>query len=104
LGACTDGLCAPDPIITAGGQFIPNSCTSIPGATGRCRSPCRPAVAARALTLPQGTCAAAERCMPCFDPTAADPTAPTGACRFACDAPTQPPGLLTCPWRGRAGI
>jgi len=38
--------------------------------------------------------------MPCFDPTASDPNAPTGACSLACDAPAQPPVLLTCPWTG----
>jgi hypothetical protein len=100
LASCTDGLCAPDPIIAAAGQFVPNTCTSIAGAEGRCLSTCLPAVAARAATLPQGGCAADERCMPCFDPTASDPNAPTGACSLACDAPAQPPVLLTCPWTG----
>ena len=100
LASCTDGLCAPDPIIAAAGQFVPNTCTSIAGAEGRCLSTCLPAVAARAATLPQSGCAAGERCMPCFDPTASDPNAPTGACSLACDAPAQPPVLLTCPWTG----
>ena len=100
LAACTDGLCAPDPIIAAAGQFVPNTCTSIAGAEGRCLSTCLPAVAARAATLPQSGCAVDERCMPCFDPTASDPNAPTGACSLACDAPAQPPVVLTCPWTG----
>jgi hypothetical protein len=100
MAACTDGLCAPDPIIAAAGQFIPSTCTSIAGAEGRCLSTCLPAVAARAATLPQSGCAANERCMPCFDPTASDPTAPTGACSLACDAPDEAPLVLTCPWTG----
>ena len=100
MAACTDGLCAPDPIIAAAGQFVPNTCASIAGVEGRCLSTCLPAVAARAATLPQSGCAVNERCMPCFDPTASDPNAPTGACSLACDAPAQPPVLLTCPWTG----
>jgi hypothetical protein len=100
MATCTDGLCVPDPIIAAAGQFVPSTCTSIAGAEGRCLSTCLPAVAARAGTLPQSGCAANERCMPCFDPTAADPTAPTGACSLACDAPANPPVELTCPWAG----
>ena len=100
MATCTDGLCVPDPIIAAAGQFIPSTCTSIAGVEGRCLSTCLPAVAARAATLPQSGCAANERCMPCFDPTASDPTAPTGACSLACDAPLELPLVLTCPWTG----
>jgi hypothetical protein len=100
MAACTDGLCAPDPIIAAAGQFVPSTCTSIAGVEGRCLSTCLPGVAARAATLPQSGCAANERCMPCFDPTASDPTAPTGACSLACDAPVNDPVVLTCPWTG----
>ena len=104
LASCTDGLCAPDPIIAAAGQFVPNTCTSIAGAEGRCLSTCLPAVAALAAVLPVSGCTAGERCMPCFDPTASDPNAPTGACSLACDAPAQPPVLLTCPWTGPSVI
>jgi hypothetical protein len=45
--------------------------------------------------LPQDTCAATERCAPCFDPLTGDPT---GACSLACDGgPTsQPTTLATC--------
>jgi hypothetical protein len=101
LAACTDGLCAPDAVIAAAGEFVPNSCVSIAGAEGRCLSTCLPSVA-EAVGLPQSVCAAGERCMPCFNPTASDPTASTGACSFACDVPTNPPTLLTCPWNGPA--
>jgi len=37
--------------------------------------------------LPQATCAADERCVPCFNPVATDPMAPTGACTLGCDKP-----------------
>jgi hypothetical protein len=94
------GECVADPIISRAGQFMPTACTSIAGAEGRCLSTCLPAVAAQATVLPQATCAAGERCMPCFDPAASDPTAPTGACGFVGDAPSQPPVELTCPWNG----
>jgi hypothetical protein len=100
LASCTDGVCAPDPIIAAAGQFVPDTCRSIAGVEGRCLSTCMPAVAARAATLPQDECAADERCMPCFDPTASDPNAPTGACSLACDEPAEPPVVLSCPWTG----
>jgi hypothetical protein len=57
-------------------------------------------VAANLTELPQDVCAADERCAPCYNPTAADPTAATGACSIACDKPTKPPVVLTCPWNG----
>jgi len=97
-----DGECVPDSIVAAGAQFAPNTCVSIAGAEGRCLSTCLPAVAARAAELPQSGCAADERCMPCFDPTASDPNAATGACGFDGDAPANPPVFLTCPWSGPA--
>ncbi len=105
LGACTAkggaaGLCAPDPLISTGGNFVPQSCTSVAGAEGRCLSVCLPSVASQAAVLPDDVCAANEKCVPCFNPTASDPTAPTGACNLACDKPSQPPVVLTCPWTG----
>jgi hypothetical protein len=99
LAACTGGLCAPDPIIATAGEFVPKACVSIAGVEGRCLSTCLPSVA-EAVGLPHAGCAAGEQCMPCFDPTGSDPNAPTGACSFACDAPTKPPTILTCPWTG----
>jgi len=100
LATCFGGYCAPDSLIASGGKAVPASCTSVAGAEGRCLSRCLPVVAADVTELPQDTCAADERCAPCFDPTAADPTAPTGACSIACDKPARPPVLLTCPWTG----
>jgi hypothetical protein len=54
--------------------------------------------------LPQSTCGPDSRCVPCYDPTAADPNEPTGACGLSCDAPARPPTILECPWEGPAVI
>jgi hypothetical protein len=83
-------------------KYVPQVCTSLAGAEGRCLSTCLPAVAARSDELPQNTCSAGDKCVPCFDPSAANPNAPTGACSFGCDHPKQPPTVLTCPWTGPA--
>jgi hypothetical protein len=103
LAPCPGGFCAPDPLIQTANNFVPPTCTSIAGAEGRCLSTCLPDVAAQNL-LPQSTCAANHRCVPCFDPTSGDPTAATGACSLACDMPHQPPVVLSCPWTGPAVI
>jgi hypothetical protein len=104
LAACgsgsTAGFCAPDSFISSGGNGLPATCTSVAGAEGRCLSECLPQVAAKVSLLPQATCAADERCTPCYDPTAADPTTPTGACSLACDMPKDPPTVLACPYSG----
>jgi hypothetical protein len=100
LASCPGGYCTPDPIIASADHWKPASCTSIAGAEGRCMSTCLPGIAAKAKLLPQSTCAAGTVCAPCFDPTSATPTAPTGACSLGCDAPAQPPVILTCPWTG----
>jgi hypothetical protein len=94
------GICAPDGVIATGNNFVPSSCVSIAGAEGRCLSTCLPFVAAQADRFPTGTCTSNERCVPCYDPLAADPEAATGACGLACDSPRQPPTILTCPWEG----
>jgi hypothetical protein len=99
LAPCPGGYCAPDPIIFTGNHTKPPTCTSIAGAEGRCLSNCLPSVSAQAL-LPQATCAAGQKCVPCYDPTSSSPTTPTGACSLGCDAPTKPPLTLTCPWTG----
>jgi hypothetical protein len=100
LAACPGGFCAPDSITQTGGQGVPPTCTSIAGAEGRCLSTCLPEIASEASLLPQSTCAAGEKCAPCFNPTATDPTAPTGACTLGCDRAAQPPTIITCPWTG----
>jgi hypothetical protein len=90
LGPCENPaqLCVPDVFITTGGKFTPPTCTSVNGGEGRCLSLALPEVAGQADLLPQATCAATERCTPCFNPV--DSTS-TGACGLACDTgPTQP--------------
>jgi hypothetical protein len=94
------GYCAPDKLIETGGNFVPKTCTSVAGAEGRCLSVCLPSVASDADLLPLDVCDSGEKCVPCFNPTASDPTAATGACTLSCDKPTQPPVVLTCPWTG----
>jgi len=103
LGKCMDGtnLCVPDVFIKTGGKFIPPTCTSVNGEEGRCLSTVIPQVAAQATLLPQDTCAATERCTPCYNPI--DSTS-TGACNLSCDTgPTQPakPFAQCCNARAR---
>ncbi len=102
LGPCDDGttVCVPDTFIVTGGKFTPPTCTSVNGAEGRCLSAVLPDVAAQADLLPQDSCAASERCTPCFDPL--DGT-PTGACSLSCDpGPTQPAKPFAACCSGRA--
>jgi len=103
LAKCDDAtkLCVPDVFLATGGKFTPATCTSVNGAEGRCLSTVLPDVAAQATLLPQDTCAASERCTPCFDPLDG---ASTGACNLSCDAgPTQPakPFAQCCDARAR---
>lgn len=99
LATCPGGFCTPDAFIESGGETVPESCVSVAGAEGRCLSTCLQAVQDEPL-LPQSTCADDERCAPCYNPTADDPNESTGACELACDAPVDPPVVLTCPWNG----
>lgn len=84
LSACDDGAgaCVPDLFIQTLGVFTPAGCTSIAGIEGRCVSTCLPDVSAQAAMLPQDTCAASERCVPCCDPFSGEET---GACSQSCD-------------------
>lgn len=91
LGKCADQtkLCVPDIFIKTGGKFTPPTCNSVGGAEGRCLSLVLPDVKSQEALLPQDTCAASERCTPCYNPV--DGTS-TGACSLACDTgPTKPP-------------
>jgi hypothetical protein len=69
-----------------------------------------PLVSSDAAVLPQGLCGNNERCVPCYNPAGADPSAPTGACSIpscggqACDRPHDNPVILSCPWTGPAVI
>jgi hypothetical protein len=102
LAKCPGGFCTPDALASSGGKAIPPSCTSVGGAEGRCLSTCLPLVAEKANLLPRDSCGANEKCVPCFDPTGADPTVPTGACQVACDKAAKPPLVLACPYTGAA--
>jgi hypothetical protein len=89
LATCPTGFCVPDTFIASGGNFIPPMCTSINGAEGRCLSTSIPKVAAQASELPQDTCTASQKCLPCYSPL---DSSDTGACRLSCDpGPTKPP-------------
>jgi hypothetical protein len=94
------GFCAPDTFIESDGQSVPATCTSVAGSEGRCLSTCLPEIAAEADVLPQSSCPSGQLCAPCYDPVAANPTAPTGACSLACDHPAKPPTVITCPYTG----
>ncbi len=85
------GFCAPDKFIETAGNFIPATCKSLAGGEGRCTNIVIPMVAAQKGFLPQDTCAASERCAPCFNP--ADGKA-TGACILACDKPANTKPVL----------
>jgi hypothetical protein len=100
LATCPGGFCAPDSISENAGESVPQTCTSVAGAEGRCLSPCLPLIASKANLLPQDVCPAGLLCAPCYDPTSDDPTVQTGACSTACDMPKDPPVVLTCPWTG----
>jgi hypothetical protein len=95
LAPCADTtqLCVPDFFIAAGGNFLPPTCKSLLDAEGRCLSMCIPQISSQVNLLPQSTCAATERCAPCYDPrTGMD----TGACKQSCDkGPTE--GAKTFP-------
>jgi hypothetical protein len=91
LGKCMDAskLCVPDVFIKTGGKFTPKTCTSVGGAEGRCLSLVLPDVKDQEALLPQDTCAATEKCSPCYNPI--DGTN-TGACNISCDTgPTKAP-------------
>ena len=99
LAACDAdpaGKCVPDVLIASGGDFIAPTCASVNGQEGRCLSTCLPEVAAKAPHLPQSTCGASEKCVPCYDPLTLKET---GACRQSCDpgpSAGPPPPPPTC--------
>jgi hypothetical protein len=78
-------LCAPNDIRSD----KPVSCRSVNDSEGRCLSRCLNSVKPQEATLPQSSCPATHRCVPCFDPRAVEPT-PTGACTLNGDAPVEP--------------
>jgi hypothetical protein len=89
-----DNKCVPDLFIETAGFFIPQTCSSLLGAEGRCLSTCIPEVKAQneTVALPQDICQPNEVCTPCYNP---QDGMPTGACEQSCDTgPVEPPALL----------
>ncbi len=82
LAACPTGLCVPDEFIKAGGNFIPPTCRSTNDSEGRCLHEAIPQVASQKALLPQSTCQAFEKCVPCFNPL---DSMSTGSCNLSCD-------------------
>lgn len=102
LGPCVDAtkLCVPDVFLRTGGDFIAPTCRSLLDAEGRCLSRALPDVKAQEGMLPQSTCTADERCVPCYSPL---DSSDTGACRLSCDlGPTEPAKALPACCEGRA--
>jgi hypothetical protein len=101
LAKCADQtkLCVPDIFIETGGKFTPPTCRSVNDAEGRCLSLALPDVKSQEGLLPQSTCAATERCTPCYSPIDG---MPTGACSQSCDVgPTEPAKTFTACCEGR---
>ncbi|HEX7671902.1 MAG TPA: hypothetical protein VF395_20045, partial [Polyangiaceae bacterium] len=102
LDACgADSVCMPDNIVATKGNVQLAKCSSVSGAEGRCASSCIPVVRTLATILPQSTCNAEDRCVPCFNPS--DGTE-TGICKVGCDpGASQAPVLFAkcCSDRGR---
>jgi len=90
-GNASQRMCVPDSWLSAG---APPGCTAPGDLEGRCMPSCLPSVAARAAQLVQADCAAAQRCVPCFDPLTGESTQ---ACEVGSDMPTQEPRTFpTC--------
>jgi len=93
------GKCVATAIVEQAGHVRLPQCTSIAGAEGRCVSTCMPLGTWQPDALPRDTCAASERCMPCYDPL--DGRA-TGACALGCDrGPSESPKKLAACCGGR---
>jgi hypothetical protein len=84
LETCNGGVgyCVPDEFLKRGGRYTPPTCKSMGDREGRCLSTCVPAVAKDVANLPQSSCLAHERCVPCYDPRTG---LATGACGKGCD-------------------
>lgn len=98
---CDQAFCVPAKIVAKKGIYLPPSCSSIAGGEGRCMSIVFPDIDEQKGELPQDTCEANERCVPCHDPIEGKPT---GACSsVACDSPKKPAVVFgnCCSSKGR---
>lgn len=80
-------LCAPNDMVQDP-AFIPETCSSVAGAEGRCLLACLPDIAEQADRLPQDICQEGALCAPCYDPFTGEDT---GACTISGDMPSEPP-------------
>lgn len=79
-----ESLCVPQALID---EVPPRTCRSVGAVEGRCLGACLPMITRQLDQLPLSTCAATERCAPCFDPFSGDAT---GACSLPGDSgPTE---------------
>jgi hypothetical protein len=86
-----DTKCVPDIFVEVNGRFALKTCRSLMDAEGRCVPVSLPAVRAQVGRLPQGGCAADERCAPCYDPISGEKT---GACEAGCGPETSEPAKV----------
>jgi hypothetical protein len=91
LATCPTGVCVPDIILSSGGEFIPQTCTSLDGAEGRCMNLAFNEVTQEESLLPQDVCQTYERCVPCYSPIDGSST---GACNESCDPGPSKPAVL----------
>lgn len=91
LAPCKGGYCVPDTFIASGGNFLPPACRAAGDLEGRCLHESLPDVAHQEASLVRSTCAAQERCVPCFDPLSGKDT---GACYLGCDHGPREPAKL----------
>lgn len=95
LNECdAESFCVPNELVETAGNFIPDTCESLAGFEGRCLSDCLPEVQDQADRLPQSSCTADQKCVPCFDPLTG---METGACGLSCDVGAAPGGPRQLP-------
>ena len=107
LTPCDDGIsvCMPDPIIHAGGQYVPATCTSsLVNMPGACLSKCIPLVANNPQTalLSQDGCGDGELCIPCKNPLNGEDTGACNLIELLCPVGPGTPdaGPTQCPYTG----
>ncbi len=83
-----DSFCVPNELVETAGNFIPTTYTAVAGFEGRCLSECLPEVQEQANLLDQGTSAAAQLCVPCYDQSRVKTLAPARS--HVMSDPTRP--------------